>query len=291
MHEAARIFEEHRLLLQGIAYRMIGTMAEAQDVVQDTYLKWSRADTRIIRDPRAWLVTACSRQALDVLKSARVRRESYCGVWLPEPFLDAHPHDPAEQLRVDESVSVALMVALERLSPPERAAFLLHEVFAYSFDEIASILGKSTAACRKLASRARAIVQANRPRFETQAEEHRRLLDAFLKAAYAGELSELKTLLAESAQLHSDGGGKADAAAEILMGADTIAHFMVRVLHDRRTAREATQIVPRWFNGAPGVLIHEAGRLVTALSVAVEAGVIQRIFAVRNPDKLAVFGI
>jgi RNA polymerase sigma-70 factor (ECF subfamily) len=162
-------------------------------------------------------------------------------------------------------------------------------VFAYEFDEIAGILGKTSTACRKLASRARTALQAERPRFETTPDEHRRLLDAFLKAAYAGELNQLKSLLAESAQLHSDGGGKAEAAAEVLVGAETIARFMVRVLHERLTAHDSTQIVPRWFNGAPGVLIYENGRLVTALSVAVEMGGIHRIFAVRNPDKLAVF--
>lgn len=290
MNERANLFEQHRGLLQGIAYRMLGTLADAQDVVQDTYLKWSRASRDEVRDARAWLVTACSRQALDVLKSARVRRESYCGVWLPEPFHEAATDDPSDRADLDESVSMALMLALEKLSPAERAAFLLHDVFGHEFDEIAPILGKSSATCRKLASRARASVRASRPRFEATAEDHRRLLSAFLKAAYAGELDELKSLLSTSVEMHSDGGGKADAAPEVLRGAAEVARFLVRVLHERPAAQVGRRIEPCRFNGAPGVLIHEAGRLVTALSVAVHDGLIQGIYAVRNPDKLRVFG-
>lgn len=289
MDEAARIFEEHRCLLQGIAYRMLGTLADAQDVVQDTYLKWSRANLQTVRDARAWLVTACSRRALDVMKSARARRESYCGVWLPEPLPDDRRSNSRDGLPVDDTVSVALLLALEKLSPAERAAFLLHEVFAYGFDEIAPILGKTSAACRKLASRARVAVQASKPRFQATAAEHQRLLDAFLKAAYAGELNQLQKLLAESVQLHSDGGGKADAAPAILEGAETVARFMICVLHERPQARGKTRIVSRWFNGGPGVLIYEQGRLATAMTLAIESETIFRIFAIRNPDKLAVF--
>jgi len=289
MDETTRIFEEHRRLLEGIAYRMLGTLADAQDVVQDTYVKWSRANQREIRDPRAWLVTACSRLALDVMKSARVRRETYCGTWLPEPFLDEGAVNPAEQTRIDDTVSVALMLALEKLSPLERAAFLLHEVFACSFEEIAAILGKAEAACRKLASRARVAVQAEKPRFQASPGEHQRLLDAFLKAAYAGELNQLKSILTESVQLHADGGGKVETATEVLCGAETVAQFFVRVLHGRRSARDTAKVLTRWFNGVPGVLIYENDHLVVALSVAIESGAIHRIYALRNPDKLAAF--
>ncbi len=290
MEDHAQLFEQHRGLLQGIAYRMTGTLAEAQDVVQDTWLKWSRAVREDIRDARAWLVTACSRQALDVLKSARTRREQYCGVWLPEPFHEATVNDPAAQAQMDESVSMALMLALENLSPAERAAFLLHDVFGHDFGEVAVILGKSSAACRKLASRARASVQAAKPRFETSAEEHRRLLDAFLKAAYAGDLASLKALLAESVEMHSDGGGKVEALAEVMRGAEAVASFLVRVLHERAGAHDGLRLVPCRLNGAPGVLIHESGRLVTALTVAVREGRISGIYAVRNPDKLGCVG-
>ena len=289
MDKPTRAFEEHRRLLEGIAYRMLGTLADAQDVVQDAWLKWSRANHDEIRDPRAWLVTACSRLALDVLKSARVRRENYYGVWLPEPFPGPSIPSAADRATVDETVSVALLLALEKLSPAERAAFLLHEVFDYSFAEVGRILAKSPAACRKLASRARASVQSEKPRFAATPDEHQRLLEAFLKAAYAGELDQLKCLFAESVELHSDGGGKVEAAARILNGAETVAQFMVGVLHHRPSAHDTAQIVFRWFNGVPGVLIYESQHLATAMTIAIRDGVIHRIYAVRNPDKLAVF--
>ena len=170
------LFEEHRPLLEGLAYRMLGTRTDAQDVVQDTYLKWRHSDMKEIRNARSWLVTVCSRLAMDAMKSARMRRESYYGVWLPEPFVDDRAASPADRLEIDDTVSVALMLSLEQLSPPERATFLLYEVFDYSFEEIATILGKSTVACRQLASRARARVKAAKPRFHVSADEHRRLL-------------------------------------------------------------------------------------------------------------------
>lgn len=286
MEDSARIFEEHRRLLEGIAYRMLGTLADAQDVVQDTWLKWSRADTSAISEPRAWLVTVCSRLALDVMKSARRQRETYYGTWLPEPFLDEHAMSPAERHHIDDTVSMALMLALEKLSPAERATFLLHEVFGYRFEEIAGILGKSVAACRKLSSRARTAVRTTNPRFEATPGEHQRLLDAFFKAAYAGDAGKLKSLLAESVELHADGGGKVDTVAQVLHGADTVSAFFARVLHPRR---DQMRIVTRWFNGVPGVLVYENGQLVTALSLAIEAGAIHRIFALRNPDKLEAF--
>lgn len=286
MDEHARLFEQHRSLLLGIAYRMTGALADAQDVVQDTWLKWSRAEISEMREPRAWLVTVCSRKALDVLKSARVRRENYCGVWLPEPFHETAGEDNALFSRVDESVSMALMLALETLSPAERAAFLLHDVFGHGFDEIALILGKTSAACRKLASRARASVQAAKPRFETTVEDHQRLLDAFLKAAYAGELLELRTLLAESVEFRSDGGGKVSALTDVMRGVDAVARFFVGVMHRRPRAHEGRKLIPCRLNGAPGMLIHEGGSLVTALTIGVQEGRIHAIYAVRNPDKL-----
>ena len=287
MDEKTQIFEEHRRLLEGIAYRMLGTLADAQDVVQDTYLKWSRADASTIDNPRSWLVTVCSRLAMDQLKSARVRRETYVGPWLPEPFLDEPA--PDDRLGTDETVSMALMLALEKLSPAERAAFLLHEVFGYSFEEVAAILNKSEAACRKLASRARAAVQADKPRFQATPEEHQRLLDAFLKAAHAGDLNRLQTVLSEAVELHADGGGKVPTAPEVLRGADAVAQFFIRVMHERRPDRASNEIVTRWFNGVPGILVYEDGRLVVALSAAIESGRIHRIYALRNPDKLAAF--
>lgn len=289
MDERTRLFEAHRRTLEGLAYRMLGTLADARDVVQETYLRWSQVALGEVRDPRAWLVTACARLALNALGSARARRETYVGTWLPEPYVEAVP-GPAERAEVDESVSVALLVALEQLTPPERAAFLLHEVFEYGFDEIALMLGKSSAACRKLASRARAAIRAARPRFETSADEHQRLAEAFVRAARSGDVAALRALLAEDVAAYGDGGGKAEAAREVLQGADTVAAFLARVWREIDTSGVPVRIEPRWFNGRPGLLVYEGGVLTTALSVGVAGGRIARIFALRNPDKLAAFG-
>lgn len=282
------VFEEHRSLLEGIAYRMCGVLADAQDIVQETYLKW-RANERRIADVRAWLVTVCSRLALDHLKSARHRRETYVGPWLPEPFLDERAADPAERARIDDTVSVALMVALEKLTPAERAAFLLHDVFAYSFEEIAGIVGRSEPACRKLASRARITVREGRPRFESTPEEHQRLLETFLEAAHAGDVANLKSLLTEAVEFHADGGGKVKTAPDILRGVEAVAQFFLTIWRQQVPRRESIRVESRWFNGGPGVLIFQDGQLVVALSLAIERGVISRLFALRNPEKLAVF--
>ena len=286
MDAKTKEFQEHRHLLEGLAYRMLGTRTEAQDVVQDTYLKWSQADTSEVRNPRSWLVTVCSRLALDSIKSARRRRESYYGVWLPEPFVEDRAINPADRVEIDDTVSVALLLALEQLSPSERAAFLLHEIFDYCFEEIGTILGKSTLACRQLAARARARVKAAKPRFHPSPDDHRRLLDAFLHAAHSGDLHGLKTMLAKDVELHSDGGGKVEAVAEILHSDDAVARFLVQIWGKTDLALKK---VPTWFNGMPGLLLYEGGKLVTALNVSIDAGIIRRVYAVRNPDKLSAF--
>ncbi len=288
MDEKTVIFEGNRRLLEGFAYRMLGTLADAQDVVQETYLKWREADVDRIENARSWLITVCSRLALNLLNSARVRRENYVGPWLPEPFIDEHAADPAERARIDDSVSVALMLALETLTPAERAAFLLHEIFAYSFDEIAGILVKTPAACRKLASRARTALHAEKPRFSTTPDEHQRLVGAFLQAARSGDLETLKTLLADAAELHSDGGGKVQAVPEILRGSEPVAAFFARIGATFWT-RDTVAMVPHWFNGVPGMLIYENRELTTALTVAIGNGRIAAVYALRNPEKLAAF--
>jgi RNA polymerase sigma-70 factor (ECF subfamily) len=288
MDEKTILFEGNRRLLEGLAYRMLGTLADAQDVVQETYLKWRDADLAHIENARAWLVTVCSRLSLNVLNSARARRESYVGPWLPEPYLDDRAVDPAERARVDDSVSVALMLALENLSPAERAAFLLSEIFDYSFDEIATILGKSSAACRKLASRARTSLKAEKPRFSATPDEHQRLVGAFLQAARAGDLDTLKSLLADSVELHSDGGGKVQAVPEILRGLDAVGRFFSKI-GPAYWSGPSVSIVPHWFNGVPGILIYHDGRLNTALSASITDGRITGLYALRNPDKLAAF--
>lgn len=283
--EATDFFESYRGLLTGLAYRMLGSVSEAEDVVQDTYLRWREADHGSIRTPRAWLVTACSRLAIDELRSARVRREHYPGPWLPEPWVD-ESETPAEQAEVDDSVSMALLVVLEKVSPTERAAFLLHDIFDFKFDEVADILGKTSAACRKLASRARERVREGTVNAIVSAQEHTRFADAFIRAAREGDHDGLINLLHPNVTLHSDGGGKAQAAMKIVEGLQPVGKFFRGVY--TQAYRRATQIsvTAARFNGYPGLLIFEDGKLVTAFSFALQDGAIRSIFAVRNPDKL-----
>ncbi|MBV1857201.1 MAG: RNA polymerase sigma factor SigJ [Nannocystaceae bacterium] len=282
-------FERSRRRLEGIAYRMCGVLADAQDIVQETHLKWCATDQSSIRDPHSWLVTVCSRLAVDTLKSARRRRETYVGLWLPEPFVDVDPASPAAQAQIDESVSVALMVALEMLTPSQRAAFLLHDVFGYRFDEVARTLGQSELSCRKLASRARKAVRAERPKELVDPEQHQELLDAFFEAVHLGELETLKSLLQASVELHADGGGRVKTATTVLCGPDAVAGFFLRIWREQVPTRESVRLETRWFNGSPGVLIYQHDRLVAAISLALERGAIRRIFALRNPDKLTAF--
>ncbi|MEM7796642.1 MAG: RNA polymerase sigma factor SigJ [Cyanobacteria bacterium P01_C01_bin.118] len=285
--ENTLIFEQNRPTLEGIAYRMLGELSGALDIVQETYLKWCEIDVSTVKSPRAWLITVCSRIALNQLKSARVRRELYVGEWLPEPFPDQLSQDSRVQVELDDTVSVALMMALERLSPSERAAFLLHDVFNMSFDEIANTLGKSNANCRQLATRGRKRIREHRPRFQTTPEEHQTLLDAFISDARQGELDRLITLLANKVELYSDGGGQVEALPSMLCGAEKVAKFFVSVFGRCRRNAIAIQTVWLRFNGSSGLLIYENGQLATALTIDVHAGHIHRLYAVRNPDKLS----
>lgn len=288
--DKTQIFEEHRRTLEGIAYRMLGTLADARDVVQDTYLKWNEVDAATLRSPRAWLITVCSRQALNLLQSARRQRETYVGEWLPEPLPEGAAFDLSARLELDESISIALLYVLEKLSPGERAAWLLHDVFDLGFDEIAAILGKTPENCRQLAARGRKRVHEGRPRFQATPEEHRNLLTAFFDAARQGSLEQLTGLLSGKVELYADGGGRAEAAADMLCGAETVSAFFVEVF--RKYAARGVAIRPQlcWFNGLPGLLVFEDDRLATALTLEIDEGRIRRIFAIRNPDKLGVFG-
>jgi len=288
--DVSQTFESHRHLLEGIAYRMLGSLAEAQDVVQDTYLRWSRAPHAEIESPQGWLVTTCSRLALDVLKSARVRRLEYVGTWLPEPFIETSAA-PDESSEVDDTVSVALMLALEKLSPAERATFLLHDVFGYDFSEVAQVLGKTDVACRKLASRARNRIQAEKPRFEPSAAEHRRLLEAFVNAARAGEMDALKALLVESVELHADGGGKVSSVNQVMRGSDPVSRFFLAVIRDRSAEGDPYELRHGWFNGAPGLAVFQKAEPIVAYSLDIdpETHQIRKVYALRNPDKLEAF--
>jgi RNA polymerase sigma-70 factor, ECF subfamily len=282
--EAAREFEAHRRHLMGLAYRMLGSLAEAEDAVQEAYLRWHGADRGAVESPRAFLSTILTRLCLDQLKSARARRESYVGPWLPEPVLDAAALDPESASDYAHDLSVALMLTLERLSPLERAAFLLHDVFDMEFADVARALGRGEAACRQLASRARAHVQAARPRFKPSPDEGARLAAAFRQAAESGDASAMARLLAADAVLYSDGGGKRRAALNPIRGADKIARFFAGIAQKGHAAhwraREAR------INGLPGfVLADEAGSVQTS-AFAVEDGRITAIYLVANPDKL-----
>lgn len=269
----------------GVAYRMLGSVSDAEDIVQDAWLRWR--DARDVESPRGWLVRVVSRLCLDRLKSARVRREQYFGTWLPEPLVEGFDEGPARGAEVDESVSIALMLVLEKLSPAERAGFLLHEVFGYDFAEIAGILEKSEPACRKLVSRARERVRAERPRFAASRAEHEELLQRFLGACRGGEIAPLMDLFGEGVALYSDGGGKASAVPKVLTEREVIARFFIGVV--RNLDADGFEVRPTQFNGAPGVLFLVGGVIVTALSLDVRDGKIAAIFGHRNPDKLREF--
>lgn len=276
-------FESHRRLLTGIAYRMLGSVSDAEDIVQETWLRWCKV--RDVASPRSWLVRVVTRLCLDRLKSARVQREQYYGTWLPEPLVEKKPLPPSGE--VDESVSIALLLVLEKLSPAERAGFLLHDVFGYSFDEIASILGKSEPACRKLVSRARDRVRTDKPRFTATQAEHEELLRRFLQACREGELEPLLNLFGDDLAFYSDGGGKAPAVPEILRDPTVIARFFIGIV--RNLINGDFVIQPTHFNGTPGVLFFVDGKLVSAISLEVREGKIAAIYGHRNPDKLQHF--
>lgn len=283
-------FEEHRGLLTGVAYRMLGSVSDAEDMVQEAWLRWAGADAAEIKTPRSWLVTIISRLCLDRLKSARVQREQYYGTWLPEPLLEKSSTDTAGDAgQVDESVSIALLLVLEKLSPVERAGFLLHEVFGHTFEEVAEILGRPAATCRKLVSRAREKVRSEKPRFTVTAHEHEALLTRFLDACREGEMEPLMALLGQDAALYSDGGGKVSAVPKVLTGREMIAKFFISISRQGGPARGFYETSLTSFNGAPGVLIHVEGRVITALSLEILDGKIAKIFAHRNPDKLRWF--
>jgi RNA polymerase sigma-70 factor (ECF subfamily) len=291
MIDPAASFEPHRRRLLGLAYRMLGSFSEAEDAVQDAYLRWHAADRDAVSDVRAFLTTTTTRICLDTLKSARARRETYVGPWLPEPVLDTAALAPDVQTELAEDLSIALLLALDRLSALERAAFLLHDVFDCSFSEVASALGRSEAACRQLASRARAHVRGARPgapapapRDPSEPASHQELLTAFVRASRSGDLQGLVGLLADDARMTTDGGGKVNAALNVIRGADRIARFTVGVV--RKGFVEPTVIRFAVINGLPGLLAYGPDGSVQSTAFDIADGRIQAIYVVRNPDKL-----
>lgn len=283
-HEGA--FEVHRDHLMALAYRMTGSVADAEDIVQEAYIRWEAVDREAVREPRAFLSKTVTHLCLDTLKSARARRESYVGPWLPEPVLGqgAMAIDDATELAQD--ISMALMMALERLSPLERAAFLLHDVFDSSYAEVAAALGRSEAACRQLISRARDHVQAARPRYAPSTEEHARLVRAFGAAILTGDIDGLRKVLASDAVLYPDGGGRVLSALRPIHGSDRVARFLFGVLKKFPLGATA-RVLEETVNGAPGFYIEEDGRPVQTISFGIRDGRIAEVYIVRNPDKLA----
>ncbi len=283
-HNGVQSFEAHRRALTGLAYRMLGSRAEAEDVVQDAYLRWHAADQAQIEEPRRYLGTVVTRLCLDRMKSAKARREIYVGPWLPEPVVDeALDAQPAGDLAHD--LSVALMLVLERLSPLERASFLLHDVFGLDFAEVGRALDRSEATCRQLAARARAHIEEGRPRFRATQEEGRRLASAFMAAAQAGDLQTLADLLAQDAVLYSDGGGKRAAALNPIYGPDKIVRFIEGVAR-KNTGLSASQVRPATVNGLAGFVVREVDGLIDTMAFEVRDGRVAAIYIVRNPEKL-----
>jgi RNA polymerase sigma-70 factor, ECF subfamily len=292
MTDPAVSFEPHRRRLLGLAYRMLGSVSEAEDTVQDAYLRWHAADRDAVSDIRAFLTTITTRICLDTLRSARVRREAYVGPWLPEPVLDAAALAPDTQAELAEDLSVALLLTLDRLSPLERAAFLLHDVFDFSFSEVATALERSEAACQQLAARARAHLRVVRPRGITAPPtrsgeidaKHAQLMSAFLAAIRSGDLNALTQLLASDVRVVTDGGGKVAAALEVLDGADRTARFLVDVA--RRGWREDFTLRFSTINGLPGVIVDGPDGPVQTAAFEIAGDVIRALYVVRNPDKL-----
>jgi RNA polymerase sigma-70 factor (ECF subfamily) len=276
--EAAAIFDAQRQRLIRIAYRMLGSLAEAEDVVQDAWLRWHQADRASVRDPAAFLARTVSRLALDVLKSARVRREAYVGPWLPEPILVAE-EEP------EDDVTLTLMMALERLSPLERAAFLLHDVFGAPFEEVAETLGRDPAAVRQLASRARTHVRAARPRYVVPPGRGEAIAEAFLAASRDGDMGGLRALLSEDVALYADGGGVRPAALRTIVGRADVMKVFTRLAERLRDA-PSTFIRLARINGLPGFITREADGLLQTTAFLIEEDRIAAIYVVRNPEKL-----
>jgi RNA polymerase sigma-70 factor (ECF subfamily) len=278
------IFDQYRGLLFSIAYRMLGSVADAEDMLQETFLRWQRVSEDSIRSPRALLVTIISRLCINQLQSARSQREQYVGQWLPEPIVTEPGSNPLDLLHIDESVSMAFLVMLERLTAVERAVFLLREVFEYEYGEIANIVGETEANCRQILHRARQHVGAARPRFSAPEPKHNELLERFLEATASGDMKGLIELLANDVVLQSDGGGKGLAVPNIVSGADKVGRGILGGLDKlvpKNLVRRKVQI-----NGKPGIISYLDGRPYAVVTLDVSEGRIRTIYVITNPEKL-----
>ena len=274
-------FVTHRSLLFTVAYELLGSAADAEDVVQETWLRWAGVDHAEVRHPRAYLVRIVTRQALNRLRTLARRREEYVGEWLPEPLLTSP--DVAEDVELAESVSIAMLTVLETLTPAERAVFVLREVFDLPYTDIAAAVDKTPAAVRQIAHRAREHVAARRPRIEVDRAEQQQVVERFLAALQTGDLQGLLDVLAPDVVLVADGGGEAAAARRPVVGGDRVATLLSRF----QTVAASAVVGTVWLNGAPAGRIERGGEVDTAVSLVVAGGRITHIYAIRNPHKLA----
>jgi len=286
------LFQQHRPRLFGLAYRMLGTPADAEDVLHDTWLRWHAQDTAALDDPEAWLVTVTTRLALDRLRRAKTERAHYPGPWLPEPLVDeaasaegAGTETPEARLERDQTLTLSFLTLLERLGPDERAAFLLNEVFDYSHAETAAILGITENACRQRVHRARARLREDRPRFSVDAHAQQRLLQRFVTAMEQPTLESLRALFAEDAIHISDGGGVVSATLHPLHGAERLARLYLQIAHNTRL--QPLRYDMRTLNGAPALLAWSGSTLTTAIWIEGDGEHITAIHALRHPGKLA----
>lgn len=294
MDDGTARFEAHRAHLTGIAYRMLGEMSAAEDVVQEAWLRWQRADRSEIRDVRAWLSAVAVRLALDALRKTRARREAYVGPWLPEPIL---PDDmrafaadaPAARAELASDLSLALLHVLERLSPEERAAFILRDAFDCDYPVIAATLDKTEAACRKLVSRARERVKTDRPRYSVSPDVHRKLIERFAQATLTQDLRALTALFSPDIVLYSDGGGRVAAALNPIFGPDKISRLIFGLVRKFLADGGVPGIEACEINGRPGLILTAAGQMDLTLGIESDGERITAIYLVRNPDKLRRF--
>ncbi len=290
--DTSAVYEELRPLMFSIAYRMLGSATEAEDLVQEAYLRFHRATSQgeVIESPKAYLSTVTTRLAIDSLRSARARHEAYVGLWLPEPLMVSTEADPAEQAEVDESLSLAFLVMLETLSPVERAIFLLREIFDYDYAEIASITGKSEDNCRQILARARKRLDAGQPRFTASKQDQRELATRFFAAADQGNLSGLVTFLAADATFYGDGGGKAQAFPRPVHGREHVARLFAGIFAQGHELNATWRFA--FVNGQPGMLAFDAnGGLITVMALDIGAdGLITTVRSIVNPDKIRRLG-
>lgn len=280
-------FNQQRSLLFSISYRMLGSVVEAEDILQEAFIRWQQTANIEEGSSRAYLSTIVTRLCIDHLKSAHTRREEYVGPWLPEPLLTETSPDPADMITLNESLSMAFLVMLESLSPVERAVFVLREVFDYDYAEISHVVGKSESNCRQIARRARRAAAARSHRFDSSSEEQNRITERFVEACSSGELSGLLSLLKEDVVLYADGGGEVSAARNPIFGADRVARYLLGLLRKRFHDLEATYTVRReQINGQPGLVAYAGRQPASVLTLEAVGGNIRTIHIVLNPDKL-----